>query len=135
MQFRISECSTFVAKYRLVLTTILRFSYVQPGSPVSAYYVACQIALADAENEFDGISEPLSFYQNVSPSKELRDASNEAEVQVRNYGVESSMRLDVFQAKVNAETNLKASGEWDKLSSEEKRLVEKMVRFDVVDAL
>jgi hypothetical protein len=37
------------------------------------------------------------------------------------------MRLDVFQAKVNAEKNLKQSGEWEKLSHEEKRLVEKMV--------
>ena len=117
--------------HELALTTILRFSYVQPDyPPVSTYYVAPQIALADAENEFDGISEPLSFYQNVSPSKELRDASNEAEVQIRDFSVESSMRLDVFQAKVNAEKNLKASGEWDKLSSEEKRLVERMVRFD-----
>lgn len=85
------------------------------------------LALAESENEFDTIAEPLSFYQNVSPSKELRDASNEAEVQIRDFGVESSMRLDVYQAKVNAEKNLKASGEWDKLSPEEKRLVDKMI--------
>lgn len=38
------------------------------------------------------------------------------------------MRLDVYQAKVNAEKNIKASGEWEKLSAEEQRLVEKMVR-------
>jgi Zn-dependent oligopeptidase len=37
------------------------------------------------------------------------------------------MRLDVFQAKLNAEKNIKKSGEWDKLSSEEKRLVDKMI--------
>ncbi|KAF8349335.1 metallopeptidase MepB [Amanita rubescens] len=85
------------------------------------------ISLADGENEFDSISEPLSFYQNVSPSKELRDASNEAEVQIRDFGVETSMRLDVYQAKVNAEKNIKASGEWDKLSPEEKKLIEKMI--------
>ena len=65
----------------------------------------------------------------------MRDASNEAEVQIRNFGVESSMRLDVFQAKMNAEKNLKASGEYDKLSSEDKKLIERMVRFDAVDAL
>ena len=51
-------------------------------------------------------------------------------MQIRDFGVESSMRLDVYQAKVNAEKNLKASGEWDKLSPEEKRLVEKMVHSD-----
>jgi metallopeptidase MepB len=63
----------------------------------------------------------------VSPSKELRDASNDAEVLVRDFGVDSSMRLDVFQAKIAAEKNIKESGEWDKLSSEEKRLVDKMI--------
>jgi hypothetical protein len=37
------------------------------------------------------------------------------------------MRLDVYQAKVAAQKNIKESGEWDKLSPEEKRLVDKMV--------
>lgn len=37
------------------------------------------------------------------------------------------MRLDVFQAKVAAEKNIKESGKWDKLTHEEKRLVDKMV--------
>ncbi|KDQ62378.1 hypothetical protein JAAARDRAFT_189705 [Jaapia argillacea MUCL 33604] len=79
------------------------------------------LALGDAE--VDAVTEPLSFYQNVSPSKELRDASNEAEVLVRDYGVDASMRLDVFQAKQHAEANIKASRQ--KLSPEEERLVEK----------
>ncbi|CCM01864.1 uncharacterized protein FIBRA_03935 [Fibroporia radiculosa] len=82
-------------------------------------------ALAEAEALLDGVVEPLSFYQNVSTSKELRDASNAAEVLVRDYGVESSMRLDVFQAKLAAEKNIKASGET--LAPEEQRLVDKMI--------
>lgn len=77
----------------------------------------------------------MAFYQNVSPSKELRDASNEAESLVRDFGVESSMRLDVYQAKVAAEKNLKESGEWEKLSPEEKRLVDKMVRSSITDSI
>ena len=84
-----------------------------------------QLALAEGEAKGDSIVEPLSFYQNVSPSKELRDASNEAEVLVRNYGVDASMRLDVFQAKIAAEKNIKASGK--KLDAEEQRLVDKML--------
>ena len=84
-----------------------------------------QVALAEAETTLDEVVEPLSFYQNVSTSKELRDASNEAEVLVRNYGVDASMRLDVFQAKVAAEKNIKASGK--KLDAEEQRLVDKML--------
>lgn len=71
------------------------------------------------------ITDPLGFYQNVSPSKEIRDASNESEALVRDYSVESSMRLDVFQAKQAAEKNIKESGV--KLTPEEQRLVEKSI--------
>ncbi|KAG6901007.1 hypothetical protein C0995_002539 [Termitomyces sp. Mi166 len=85
------------------------------------------VALAEADARFDAGTEPLAFYQNVSPSKELRDASNEAESIVRQFGIESSMRLDVYNAKVAAKKNLDESGEWEKLSPEEKRLVEKSI--------
>ncbi|KAH0586331.1 hypothetical protein H2248_007575 [Termitomyces sp. 'cryptogamus'] len=37
------------------------------------------------------------------------------------------MRLDVYNAKVAAKKNLEESGEWEKLSPEEKRLVEKSI--------
>ncbi|KAI6124381.1 hypothetical protein EV401DRAFT_1187749 [Pisolithus croceorrhizus] len=56
--------------------------------------------LADAEARFDVVAEPLTFYQNVATSKELRDASTQAEQLQRDFGVEESMRLDVFQAKI-----------------------------------
>ncbi|KAG6830705.1 hypothetical protein H0H92_015181 [Tricholoma furcatifolium] len=85
------------------------------------------VALAQADSAFEVGAEPLSFYQNVSPSKELRDASNEAESAVRQFAIESSMRLDVFNAKVAAKKNLEESGEWEKLSPEEKRLVDKSI--------
>ena len=85
-----------------------------------------QLALAHSDAEFQVITEPLSFYQNVSPSKELRDASNEAEQLVLDFGVESSMRIDVYNATVAAQKNIEASGK--KLNSEEQRLVEKVVK-------
>jgi len=69
----------------------------------------------------------LKFYQNVSPEKELREASNEADSLIQDFVVDVSMRLDVFNAQVAAEKNIKASGQWEKLSPEERRLVEKMV--------
>ncbi|KAA1469830.1 metallopeptidase MepB [Dentipellis sp. KUC8613] len=93
--------------------------------PEECTFESVFLALAEAEAKFDAIAEPLSFYQNVSASKELRDASNEAEVLVRDFGVESSMRLDVFEAKLAAEKNIKASGR--KLNAEEQRLVDKMI--------
>ena len=62
----------------------------------------------------------------MSPSKELRDASNEAEVKARDYGVELSMRLDLFKAKQAAQKHIRRSGK--KLSPEEQRLVDKMIQ-------
>ncbi|KAJ7212164.1 metallopeptidase MepB [Mycena pura] len=85
------------------------------------------LALAAAETDFGTVTEPLCFYKNVSPSKQLRDASTDADSLIRDYGVESSMRQDVYKAKTTAEQNIKSSGHWDKLSSEEQRLVDKMI--------
>ena len=72
------------------------------------------------------VTDPIAFYQNVSPSKELRDASNEAEQLALDFGVESSMRIDVYNATVAAQKNIEASGK--KLNPEEQRLVEKTVQ-------
>jgi Zn-dependent oligopeptidase len=83
------------------------------------------IALADAEAKLDTVAEPLSFYQNVSPSKELRDASNQAEILLRDFAVEASMRVDVYNAVKGAAENVEKSKE--DLGPEEKRLIEKML--------
>ena len=43
------------------------------------------------------------------------------------------MRIDVYKAKLAAKENIEASGQWDKLSPEQQRLVEKMVgHFQVI---
>ena len=86
-----------------------------------------QLTLVSGDTRIESITDPLSFYHNVSPKKELRDASNDAESLLLDYGVECSMRLDVFKAKVAAKENAEASGQWDKLSPEQKRLVDEMV--------
>ncbi|KZV65296.1 metallopeptidase MepB [Peniophora sp. CONT] len=83
------------------------------------------LALAESEAVLDNTTEPLAFYQNVSPDKEIRDASNEAEVKLRDYSVETSMRLDVFNAKTAAKKNIDASNV--RLTVEQKRLVDKML--------
>lgn len=84
-----------------------------------------QFALALAEGKRIATVEPLAFYQNVSPSQELRDAANAAEVAVKDFLVDSSMRLDVFRAKQAAKKNIEESKRV--LSPEERRLVEKMI--------
>ncbi|KAG1867092.1 hypothetical protein C8R48DRAFT_581139, partial [Suillus tomentosus] len=92
---------------------------------ISKLYVACTLPLANAEAEALIIC--LGFYQNVSLSKELQDASNDAEALQWDFNVEESVHLDVFKSKAAAENNLRKSGGWEKLSDEQCRLVEKMV--------
>ncbi|KIJ48214.1 hypothetical protein M422DRAFT_59454 [Sphaerobolus stellatus SS14] len=82
-------------------------------------------SLADAEANLQTITEPLIFYQNVSTSKELRDASNQAEILLRDFNVEASMRLDVFEAMKGAAEDIEKNGA--QLDPEQKRLVEKML--------
>ena len=94
-------------------------------SPDARNFSSVFLALADADARLDTISEPLSFYQNVSPSKELRDASNQAEILLRDFAVEASMRVDVYNAVKGAAENVEKSKE--NLGPEEKRLIEKMV--------
>ncbi|QRV81064.1 metallopeptidase MepB [Ceratobasidium sp. AG-Ba] len=79
------------------------------------------LPLALSEAQLDTTVEPLSFYQNVSPDKALRDASTDAEKLVRDFAIESSMRVDVYNAL------LAAKDKGEKLSPEEQRLVDKMI--------
>lgn len=73
------------------------------------------------------MNSPLNFYGYVSPSQELREAANEAEALIKGFSIEASLRLDVQKAKEAAEAHLKESGEWDKLTPESQRLVQKML--------
>ncbi|KAF8521045.1 metallopeptidase MepB [Gautieria morchelliformis] len=96
--------------------------------PSSLSFASVMLPLAAAEARLESITEPLSFYQNVAVDKALRDASNEAEVMLRDFGVEASMRVDVYAAvKGAAEAVERAEEEGVKLEAEEKRLVEKMI--------
>lgn len=83
------------------------------------------LPLAEAEAKLEALSEPVSFYQNVSPSKELRDASSQAEVLIRDFSVDASMRIDVYNAIRGAADAIESSKQH--LESEEKRLVEKLL--------
>ncbi|KIP08915.1 hypothetical protein PHLGIDRAFT_18769 [Phlebiopsis gigantea 11061_1 CR5-6] len=84
------------------------------------------LALAHREAEFYENFELLKFYEHVSPSKELRDASSEAAALQSDHQVEVSMRLDLFQAKQAALSNIRQSGL--QLEPEEQRLVDKMIQ-------
>lgn len=71
----------------------------------------------------------LGFYQSVSTNQELRDASTEAEKLMDDYGIEASMREDVFQL-VDA-----ALKKGDKLDPESQRLLEREYKSFVRNGL
>ncbi|KAF9505096.1 hypothetical protein BS47DRAFT_1374338 [Hydnum rufescens UP504] len=83
------------------------------------------LELAKEEALIENATGPLTFYQYVSTNEQLRNAANAAEQRLNEYGIESSMRLDVFQALKDAKAHIDSSGQ--KLTSEELRLVEKML--------
>lgn len=62
----------------------------------------------------------LGFYQSVSTSQELRDASTEAEVVLEKFAIDSATRQDIFDI-VDA-----AYRRGEKLDSESQRLLEKV---------
>ncbi|KAI0349471.1 Metalloprotease [Trametes cingulata] len=108
-----------IAEYRAVEDRVATLK------PEECDFESVFLALAQAEGKRIATTEPLTLYQNVSPSQELRDAANQAEVLVQDFRVDSSMRLDVFRAKQGAKKNIAVSGQ--KLSPEEQRLVDKMI--------
>lgn len=95
-------------------------------SPSSRSFASVILPLAAAEARLESVAEPLSFYQNVALDKALRDASNEAEVLLRDFGVEASMRVDVYEAVKGAAEAVEKEG--GTLGAEEKRLIKEMVR-------
>lgn len=75
--------------------------------------------VARDDNQMSLETHIIGFYQAVSTDKELRDASTEAEKLLDDFGIESSMREDVFKL-VNAVVEKKES-----LDPESQRLLEK----------
>ncbi|KAF8508190.1 metallopeptidase MepB [Hysterangium stoloniferum] len=89
-------------------------------------FSAVFIPLAEAEARLETIKDPLTFYQHVSPSKELRDASTAAEGLFRDAAVEESMRVDVFNAIQGTADSIQSIEKEN--NPEAERLVQKMLR-------
>jgi hypothetical protein len=94
-------------------------------SPAECNFNTVFRRLADDETSLETITGPLQFYQYVSTDEGVRDAANAAEVRLNEFGIESSMRVDVFKALKAAKENIDKSGK--KLGAEEERLVVKML--------
>ena len=77
------------------------------------------LPMAYDENKQGLVAHILGFYQSVSTSQELRDASTEAEKLMDDFSIEASMREDVFKL-VDAALKKK-----EQLDPESQRLLEK----------
>ncbi|KAF1913237.1 thimet oligopeptidase-like protein [Ampelomyces quisqualis] len=92
---------------------------VRDVTPDSATFANVVLPIAHDDNKMAIESHIIGFYNAVSTNKELRDASSEAEQLLDDFGIESSMREDVFNL-VDAVLKKK-----ERLDPESQRLLEK----------
>ena len=80
--------------------------------------------LIDLERELDPIENAITFPMHVSPDEKVRSAAKTIEKELTAFGVESSMRRDVYVVYKAASEKHKND---NSLSEEEKRFMEKVV--------
>ncbi|GAA5954703.1 hypothetical protein JCM3765_003862 [Sporobolomyces pararoseus] len=115
-----STLSTSISQSEALLTTIVSL----PKSERTFETVVRPLALR--MGEMDRELEPSLFMQYVaSNDKELREASVQADKELNEWSLKSLMRLDVYEALVDAQTHSKENG--IKLNKEEERLMERLV--------
>ena len=98
-------------------------------TPESAAFANVILPMAEDENASALETRIIGFYQAVSTDSELRDASSKAEEVMDDFGIEASMREDIFKL-VDA---VYKKGE--KLDPESQRLLEKERKSYITNGL
>jgi Zn-dependent oligopeptidase len=74
--------------------------------------------LAQYDHDWDTKTTSIGFYNQVSPSKEIRDASKEYEKRIGSFQTDLEMREDFYRAVKDYETQAKKDGSFAKLDPE-----------------
>jgi metallopeptidase MepB len=105
--------------YQISTSKAIRDGIAKDVKPEDATFNTVVLPRARDDNTGALEAHRIGFYQAVSTDKALRDASSEAEKLMDDYGIESSMREDIFKL-VDA-----AFRKDEKLDPESRRLLEK----------
>ncbi|XP_065909413.1 thimet oligopeptidase-like [Dysidea avara] len=99
-------------------------TYDSVGSlaPNNVTYENTLKAIAEEERDFSTTEAPLTFLQHVSENAELRDVSCAIDKELSEFGVEMSMRQDVFQSMLELQKKNPS------LEPEEQRLLDRLLR-------
>lgn len=100
----------------------LQDKIVQHVTSEKADFKNVMLPFAQDDNQMSLETHIIGFYQAVSTDTKLRDASTEAEKQMDDFGIESSMREDIFKL---VDSVFKKQQDDQSLDSESRRLLEK----------
>lgn len=129
-RFNATPESLFSDTKRLISQSrAIRNDIVASVTPENATFENVVLPMAQTDNTIGLETSLIGFYQGVSTNKALRDASTEADKQFTEYGVEASMREDIFQL-IQAALDKAAP-----LDPESQRLLEKLHRAYIQNGL
>ena len=109
---------------RLGKAFIFSFQKVGKVEKAEVSFENCIGRLIDIEAEAEVWETPLDFAQHAADKKETREASVEASKKLREFGVEISMRKDLFDLVVA----FSEAGGCEGLTAEQRRFVEREIR-------
>ncbi|KAF2719489.1 metallopeptidase MepB [Polychaeton citri CBS 116435] len=113
----VKDTEKFLARSKQVSDDV-----VAKNTADNADFTSVLLPMAQDDNELSLEAHIIGFYQAVSTDSALRDASTEAEKKMDDFGIEASMREDIFQL---VDAVYKKQKDDTGLDAESRRLLEK----------